>query len=58
MDNIALSETDVLEYVCDILSDIKYNGTDVFNAKYCNTCSYENCPARKHPHMVKVPTIV
>ena len=30
----------------------------VFNAKYCNTCSYENCPARKHPHMVKVPTIV
>lgn len=42
MDNIALSETDVLEYVCDILSDIKYNGTDVFNAKYHHNTDYKH----------------
>ena len=42
MDNIALSETDVLEYVCDILSDIKYNGSDVFNAKYHHNTDYKD----------------
>lgn len=30
----------------------------VFNAKYCKTCQYKNCPASKHPHMVKVPIVV
>ena len=34
MDNILLSETDVLEYVSDTLSDIKYNGREIFNSKY------------------------
>ena len=30
----------------------------IFNAKYCKACQYKDCPARKHPHMVKVPTVV
>lgn len=42
MDNILLSETDVLEYVSDTLSDIKYNGREVFNAKYHHNTDYKD----------------
>lgn len=42
MNNIVLSETDVLEYVCDTVSDIKYNGREVFNSKYHHNTDYKN----------------
>ena len=35
-----LSKSDALEYVCDTLSDVKYNGREVINAKYHHNTDY------------------
>ena len=42
MDNIILSEKDALEYVYDTLSDVKYNGKEVLNARYHHNTNYKD----------------
>lgn len=42
MNNIVLSENDVLEYVSDTLSGIKYTGKKVHNAKYHHNTHYKD----------------